>query len=390
VLTYNESGYGASSRPEREFTVQTIAAEELRTRLEESGDEYELVDIREGEEFADWHIMGSLNLPVYNDLKAGREESLVERSKELSKERKIVTVCRGGFMSEQAARLLGTLGYDAYSLEGGMRGWGGVWTEAPIECREGVTAIQIRRNGKGCLSYLLGVDGQAFVIDPSIDVRAYLEAAEREGLKITHVLETHVHADHLSRARELCRVTGAELIMPENGRVSYDYRVVRDGDKLQLAGLNVEVFETPGHTGESSCYLVEGELLFTGDTLFVDAVGRPDLEKGDAGAEDGAHQLFGSLQQRLLEGIADVRYFPAHHGKPIGFDRRPIHGKLGEVRDRLELLRLPEEDFVQRILASLTAKPGNHESIIAINEGKAELEQSELDLEAGPNSCAAG
>ena len=369
--------------------MQTIAAEELTTKLE-AGEEYELVDIREDDEFAGWHILGSRNLPVYNDLKADREQSLVERSKELPKERKIVTVCRGGFMSEKAARLLGTLGYDAYSLEGGMRGWGGVWTEAPIDCRAGVTAIQIRRNGKGCLSYLLGAEGQAVVIDPSIDVRGYLEAAEREGLKITHVLETHVHADHLSRARELCRLTGAELVMPENRRVTYDYRVVRDGDRLELGGLKVEVFKTPGHTGESSCYLVEGELLMTGDTLFVDAVGRPDLEKGDAGAEDGAHQLFGSLQERLLDGVTDVRYFPAHHGQPIGFDRRPIHGRLGEVRERMELLRLSEEDFVQRILASLTAKPGNHESIIAINEGKAELEQSELDLEAGPNSCAAG
>ena len=373
--------------------MQSMAADELKTRLE-AGEQVELVDIREADEFTGWHIHGSRNIPVYNDLKADREQPLVRASQGLPKGRPIVTVCRGGIVSEQAARVLNTLGYDAHSLEGGMRGWGNVWTEAQIGSADGgreLKSIQIRRNGKGCLSYLLGAEDKAAVIDPSVDVVAYVDAARRERLQITHVLETHVHADHLSRARQLCSLTGAALIMPENQRVTYGYTPVRDGDKLVLAGLDFEVYSTPGHTSESACYLVERELLFTGDSLFVDSVGRPDLEKGDAGAEKGARQLYDSLRERLLGRLEDVRYFPAHYGKSIGFDGKPIESTLGQVRRELELLRLPEEEFVRRILDSLTAKPGNHESIIAINEGKAELgEQSVLELEAGPNSCAAG
>jgi glyoxylase-like metal-dependent hydrolase (beta-lactamase superfamily II) len=372
--------------------IVTTTAKELKAKLE-AGEPVELVDIREADEFAGWHIHGSRNLPVYKELKANRDGSLVQGSEGLPKGRPIVTVCRGGIVSKKAALLLGNLGYDASSLEGGMREWGAVWSEARISPggRRDATMIQIRRNGKGCLSYLLGADGEAVAIDPSIDVSAYRGAAEREGLRITHVLETHVHADHMSRARELCRATGARLVMPENKRVTYDYTPVRHGDKLLLGGLGVEVIATPGHTSESACYLVEEDLLFTGDTLFVDSVGRPDLEKGDAGADAGARMLHDSLHRRLLDRFEDVRFYPAHYGHPIGFDGSPIGSTLGDVRGGFDLLRAGEDEFAGKILASLKAKPGNFDSIIAINEGKSELDgRNVLELEAGPNSCAAG
>ena len=372
--------------------MRRMQAGELKSKLE-AGEAVELVDIREADEYAQWHIPGSRNLPVYEDLKADRDEALVRASGSLPKGRPIVTICRAGVMSEHAAEILDGLGYDARSLEGGMRGWGVVWTEAPIEglARRDAVALQIRRNGKGCLSYLLGAGGQALVIDPSVDVEAYVAIATREGLRLTHVLETHVHADHLSRARALCAATGAELVLPENRRVNYRYTPLRDGDRRVLAGLGIEVLATPGHTSESACYLVEETLLFTGDTLFVDSVGRPDLERGDAGAESGAHQLHQSLHERLLRRVDDVRFFPAHHARPIGFDRTPIGGSLADARRRLDLLRADEREFVRRVLASLKAKPGNFDAIIAINEGRATLgDESELDLEAGPNSCAAG
>jgi len=370
----------------------SIDPKELTAKLE-AGETVELVDIREADEFTGWHIHGSRNLPVYNDLKADRSESLKQGSEGLPKGRSIVTVCRGGFVSQKAALLLSELGYEAISLDGGMRGWGAVWTEARIPCtaRKDATMVQVRRNGKGCLSYLMGADGAAVVIDPSVEIEAYRGIARREGLKITHVLETHVHADHISRARELCRVTGAQLLLLENKRVSYDYTPLRDGDKLTLGGLQVEVIATPGHTSESACYLFEGELLLTGDTLFVDSVGRPDLEKGDAGAKDGARTLHESLHRRLLDRSEDLPFFPTHHGRPIGFDGKPIGSTLSAVRDRLELVRVEGDEFVSRVLASLKAKPGNFDSIIAINEGKSDLEGRDvLDLEAGPNSCAAG
>lgn len=368
-----------------------IAAAELKAKLE-AGEPLSVIDIREAADFAGWHIHGSNNVPVYDSLRLNDDEPLIQRSKTIPKDQSIVTVCKEGVISKKAADLLRSLGYDARSLAGGMRGWGGIWSEAPIpyEADPQATFVQIRRNGKGCLSYLFGASGQAAVVDPSVDVRAYQELAEREKLKITHVLETHVHADHLSRARELARAADATLVLPPNGRAVYPFRAMVDGESLEIGGLPVEAVATPGHTTESTCYLVGNALLLTGDTLFVDAVGRPDLEKGDEGAEVGARMLFQSLRERLLGRFGDIPFYPAHHGKPMGFERTPIGSSLEAVRSKMSIVRADEEEFVRTIVDGLGEKPGNHATIIAVNEGKSALDELDaLDLEAGPNRCAA-
>ena len=370
--------------------MQEIAAQELKDRLE-AGEPLRVVDIREADEFADWHIHGSANLPVYDALKRNDDQVLAARSGELPSDACLVLVCRGGIVSRRAAALLSGLGFDALTLSGGMHGWGRVWSEAPVDGGETLGLIQVRRNGKGCLSYLFGATGEAAVVDASVDVQAYLQLAERGGLRITHVLETHVHADHLSRARELCSITGATLTLPPNDRVTYPYTPIPDGGTLTVGGITLEAVRTPGHTGESTCYVIGDRFLLTGDTLFVDGVGRPDLEKGDAGAENGARALYRSLREQLLGRFDDVTVLPTHHGGPIGFDRRPIGARLSEIRPRLDLVEGGEEAFVERIVASLKAKPPNCDTIIAVNEGKSDIRGADpYDLEAGPNRCAAG
>lgn len=296
-------------------------------------------------------------------------------------------------MSRKAVELLRSLGFEAASLTGGIRGWGAVWSEAaiPWRSRDGELLIQFRRNGKGCLSYLIGAGGEAAVVDPSIDVSAYREAARRRGLRITHVLETHVHADHISRARELCEIEGAKLVMPPNRRVTYPFTPIRDGETLSIGGLSVEAVATPGHTSESVCYRVGDQALLTGDTLFVESVGRPDLERGDAGAEAAARMLYRSLRERLLGRFDGIGVYPAHTGRPVGFDGQPIGASLTELRRELAWLGYEEKEFVDTVLASLQAKPPNFLEIISINEGKAGLAGKDpLDVEAGPNRCAAG
>lgn len=370
--------------------MKELNANALRERLE-AGDPIEVVDIREGDEFDSWHIFGSRNVPVYSALKHGHSDGLMQQAESLTSDRPLVIVCRAGILSATAAGLLESKGFDAASLAGGIRAWGAVWSIAKVPFKDDITFLQIRRNGKGCLSYLFGRDGQACVVDPCIEVDAYLTIARENGLQIMQVVETHVHADHLSRARELARLTGASLLLPRNQRVTYEYEAVTNGAELTLGGLSVEAISTPGHTGESTCYLVEGNVLLTGDTLFASAVGRPDLEKGDEGAEAGAHALFGSLHKKLLERFDDMRFYPAHTSDPIGFDRQPIGATIATSRAELDLLALEEQPFVDRILNSLQPKPPNHHAVIAVNEGKQELGAIDpLDLEAGPNRCAAG
>jgi glyoxylase-like metal-dependent hydrolase (beta-lactamase superfamily II)/rhodanese-related sulfurtransferase len=370
--------------------MSDITSAELKSLLA-AGDPVSIVDLRERPEFEAWHIHGSTNLPAYDALRRGSFDALAEGSASLPADRPVVAVCRAGVVSRRAVEWLRAHGFTATSLAGGIRGWGAVWSEAPVSRldEDGVRLIQVRRNGKGCLSYVLGAKGRAMVVDPSVDASAYVEIAEREGLRIDRVLETHVHADHLSRARELCRIVEARLVMPRNGRVGFAHDALSDGDRIDMGGVVVHAIATPGHTMESMCYRVAGRILLTGDTLFLDSVGRPDLERGDAGAEDGARALYRSLRERLLSQGHGEWIYPAHHGGAIGFDGVPLERSLEEVVQGQPLLAADERRFVATVLRALPAKPPNHASVIAVNEGRMDWTTIDpLDLEAGPNRCA--
>ncbi len=362
------------------------------TEMFKSGSPVTVIDVREPEAFASWHVQGSINVPVGASLRSGDAAPLQHAAQDLPQDRPVVAVCNAGITSQKAAQVLESLGRDSYSLIGGMRGWSLAWSEArlALPSRPEAVFIQLRRHGKGCLSYLLGSAGAAVVVDPSLGIEVYQEIAQREGLTITMVLETHVHADHLSRARALCEAVGADLLMPRNQRVTFDYTPVEQGQTIEIGDLKIQVISTPGHTGESTCYLIEDEALLSGDTLFVQSVGRPDLEKGDAGTESGAHLLYTSLHERVLSLPDSIRIYPAHTGSEIGFDGTPVSAELGQIRSSIDLLKADEDSFVATILASLSAKPPSHECVISINEGKSDLGDADpLDIEAGPNRCAA-
>jgi glyoxylase-like metal-dependent hydrolase (beta-lactamase superfamily II)/rhodanese-related sulfurtransferase len=371
--------------------MNQITPAELVRELE-TGASLAVVDIRESEEYDGWHIHGSKNLPVYDALNRGALQALTERTGALPTDRTIVAVCRRGNTSLRAVQVLERLGFRAVNLKGGMRGWSGVWTEAPIPLENGIDAslVQIRRNGKGCLSYLFAAGGEAAVVDPCVAISAYQDVAKRFGARITTVLETHVHADHLSRAGALAEATGATLILPRNRRVVFPYTPAEDGQEIRVGALALTVIATPGHTEESVCYRLPGGVLLTGDTLFVGSVGRPDLEKGDAGADRGARSLYQSLKRLLAPG-AEARYYPGHESRAIGFDGHPIGSTLSQARAELKQLEQDQDAFAAAIVRSLSAKPPNYEQIVAVNEGKADLAGADpLDLEAGPNRCAAG
>jgi glyoxylase-like metal-dependent hydrolase (beta-lactamase superfamily II)/rhodanese-related sulfurtransferase len=369
--------------------MKEISHEELTHRLS-AGEKISVLDIRERDEYDDWHIFGAVNIPIYNAIGMGDYAVAEERLKTASLDagKPVVAVCRTGQTSLVAARALESMGFEAASLNGGMRGWSNSWTAVPIAV-DGGTLIQIRRNGKGCLSYIVGAQGEAAVIDPCVEVEVYTAVAESNGLKITHVLETHVHADHVSRAQALCTATGAGLYLPKNDRVKFDYHELNDGDSVTVGGMTLGVVATPGHTGESVCYDIGGKALLSGDTVFADNIGRPDLEKGDTGAAAGAGMLFDSLHNRILPMADHVLICPGHTSDSIGFDDTPIGAPLGEIKSKVSILGLGKDEFIKKVTASLGAKPPNFERVIAVNEGRADLGWLDpLELEAGPNRCA--
>src|SRR3989442_12827509 len=162
--------------------------------------------------------------------------------------------------------------------------------------------------------------------------------------------------------------------------------MVKDGDRLLVGSAEFRALPTPGHTPESTSYLLDDRALFTGDTLFLAAVGRPDLEASAEQARRRAQVLHASLQ-RLVALSPEPVVLPAHTSEPVAFDDRPISATLREVQERTSLLRETEETFVGQILTRLPPTPPNHHRIVALNEAGT-LPDDPTELEAGANPCA--
>ena len=366
--------------------VPTITADALRRRLE-AGQPVTVLDIRPASEFEEWHVPGSRNVPAYEALKQGKAGPIADLS--LPEDGPVVTVCGAGKTSRAAARLLQGRGETAYSLEGGIRSWSLAWNTAEVDPGDAAARIiQIRRTGKGCLSYLIGAGGEAAVIDASLPPEVYVSLAEERGWRITHVLDTHVHADHLSRSRLLAGRAEATLHLPEQERSRFDFAPMHDGNVLTVGDVHLRALRTPGHTGESTCYLLDDVALFTGDTLFTDGVGRPDLEATGKEAQARAEALYDSLQRLLCDVSHEALVLPGHTSQPAPFDEILIGDTMEAVRGRTETLSLAKDAFVERILGRIPPTPPNYERIVELNEaGQAEVEDL-LDLEAGANRCA--
>jgi glyoxylase-like metal-dependent hydrolase (beta-lactamase superfamily II) len=217
----------------------------------------------------------------------------------------------------------------------------------------------------------------------------YLWLAEGRGWRITHVLDTHVHADHLSRSKRLAELVGATLHMPEGAPVSYPFSALGDGDVLEVGSATLEAVWTPGHTSESTSYLLDGRALLSGDTLFVSAVGRPDLDATPEGSREKARELYRSLG-RLLDLDPETLVLPGHTSEPVEFDGDPICAPLARVRGSVRVLQQDEEAFVEAVAGRVTPTPENFERIVELNRAGEAPEGDPTDLEAGANRCAAG
>src|SRR5438046_7089358 len=204
------------------MTAPTISTEGLRQLLER-GAAVTVLDVRPAAERGEWSIPGSVHADAYDALRRGDPNALADFLP--TNGGRVVTVCAAGKTSKLAAERLRARGLDAVSLEGGMRAWSLAWNAAQLPC-PGSTAriVQLRRTGKGCLSYLIGSNGIAVAIDASLDPQVYHRVADTHGWRIRTVLETHVHADHLSRAGAPPADSGARCCLPAPAHVSPEHR----------------------------------------------------------------------------------------------------------------------------------------------------------------------
>ncbi|MHA3771236.1 MBL fold metallo-hydrolase [Verrucomicrobiota bacterium sgz303538] len=223
-------------------------------------------------------------------------------------------------------------------------------------------------------SYLFGAHGEAAVVDPKRDVDDYIADADREGLRIVAILNTHPHADFASGFVELSQRTGAQIYVSHLAPVAYDHVDAVDGDWIKVGRLDVEMLETPGHSPDSLSFLVHengrAEAIFTGDLLFVNDVGRPDLRDADADSSALADKLYDSLFNKILNLGDDVKVYPAHGagslcGRAISSAPFSLVGQERRFNWAMQIKN--REEFVKQMTANLPDRPAYFSYDLAVN-----------------------
>ena len=235
----------------------------------------------------------------------------------------------------------------------------------------------------GCLAqgaYFIHSNGEAVVIDPLREVQPYLDKAETLGVKIKYIFETHFHADFVSGHKDLAEKTGAKIVFgPTEMPMGFDAHIAKDGEILRVGNITFEVLHTPGHTMESTCFLLKDEngketALFSGDTLFIGDVGRPDLAQkviADLTQDKLARHLFHSLRTKIMTLADDIIVYPAHGaGSACGKNMsKETFDTLGNQKNTNYALRvdMSEDEFVEAVLDGLTAPPAYFPENVMMN-----------------------
>lgn len=241
--------------------------------------------------------------------------------------------------------------------------------------------MKIEQIYTGCLAqgaYYITSNGEAAIIDPLREVQPYLDRAQKDGVKIKYVFETHFHADFVSGHVDLSKKTGAPIVYGPNANPEFKAIIAQDGEEFKLGNVTIKVLHTPGHTMESTCFLLRDEngkdySLFSGDTLFLGDVGRPDLAQKAASMtqDELAGLLYDSLNNKIMPLADDVIVYPAHGaGSACGKNMmKETVDTLGNQKKVNYALNQPnKEEFVKAVTDGLLPPPGYFGSNVAMNK----------------------
>jgi len=393
------------TRQQTEWTVQ-----ELKDRLDR-GDRFFLLDVRHRAEFDAWKVEGrtklpTLNIPYFEILEEGGQDDVVasvvayaqkKLVNQLPKEQTILVVCAKGGTSAYVAEGLRQLGYDAVNLAGGTKAWGDFYQMKAVTELPMLSIYQISRPARGCLSYVIASQDEAVVIDPLRHIEHYVNFVQEKRLKITFVLDTHGHADHISGGRMLADRVGApyylhpyDAIHPIDvvpAQLSFEY--VRDGQEFSVGAATIKTLHIPGHTLGNVVYLVNDIYLFTGDSIFIESVARPDL--------GGRGETWAPLHYRALERLLRLPdrtvILPGHFSQLKEANAQGLFmatlGELKQKNEGLQMVQKGERAFVQYILSNLPTFPPHYVDIKRVNAGLLIADEEKAsELELGKNICA--
>ena len=373
-----------------------------------------ILDVRNRDEFERWRVEGPHPVPTFNipyfellDLE-GEQDDVTEAvmrgvqaqlMEQLPHDRPILAVCAEGNTSNYVAEGLRRLDFDAVNMEGGMEAWGNYYAWRPVVETERFSLFQMVRPARGCLSHVLVSEHRAAVFDPGRHIEHYHELASAVGARIERVLDTHLHADHLSGGPALGQgdhisyhLHPYDAIHPMDmlpARIAY--RPLEAEQTFQVGSAGVRVLHFPGHTLGMVAFLIEDRYLLSGDSLFLESIARPDL---GGKAEAWAPLLYASLM-RMAQLPAETVVLPAHFSDITAADDKGIfRATLGDLKHRNPgLLKLAEGEkaFCDYILANLPEFPEAYVEIKRANAGLASPDaRAAQELELGKNVCAVG
>lgn len=373
-----------------ETDVKTITVKELAKKVINHEDVF-IIDARNVDDFDDWKIEGKnveiMNAPYFELLEG--VDSIVDK---LPKSKEIYVVCAKGGSSEFVAQQIAEAGFtDVYSVAGGMKAWSEHLEPIKIgELKNGGELYQFVRVGKGCLSYLVTSNGEGAMIDTNRMLDPYESFLKKQNVKLTHVLDTHLHADHISGGKKLADKFDANYYLPpkDANEVTFNYEEINDGDEYTVGQTTIKAMYSPGHTIGSTSFIVDDQYLLTGDILFIDSIGRPDL----AGkAEDWVGDLRTTLYKRYKELADDLLVLPAHY---MGIEEMNNDGSVSKnlraLYEQNHGLNITDEsEFRKTVTENLPPQPNSYQEIRETNMGKiTPEEEQQREMEIGPNRCA--
>lgn len=385
---------------EGQTAVTTFTPAELYARLLRDEPTF-ILDVRNGEEAERSPIEGkqnltSLNVPYYDFIEdEDAAAALVPQGRE------IFVVCAKEGSSQYVAGLLAERGYQARYLEGGYLSWGNFYDVRDVVSATWGRIVQIARPARGDLSFAVISDGQAALIDPLRHTQVYTDLVTAAGATLTHLFDTHIHADHISGGPALAKQTGATYYVHAYDAIhpidmlpaTIDYAHIHEGERFQVGEVTITVRWFPGHTLGQVNYRLDApdgqSALFTGDGIFLRSFGRPDLGgKGEAWTP----LLYRSLTERLPAMADDTTLIlPAHFSNlDEGTAEGVFAASYAEVKASNEALRPRDEaEFTRYVLGHLPTFPPEYVEIKRVNIGLVvPCEGKASELELGKNICA--
>lgn len=263
-----------------------------------------LLDIRSPDIFSQHYIYQSINIPL---------KKLPKKQNSLPKNKDVVIISEKSRRAKTVALALNKNGFQTYILKKGLKGWNSVYDIVKVKPSQPskLSVFQIKRLGKGCLSYIVVLPDQksAIIIDPTHHIQTYTDFLKTHKLKAVAVADTHIHSDHVSGGFKLAKKLSIPYLLPQKSEAKLSFLPLETILQKFFENTKITILETPGHTKESVCIILDQFFIFTGDTLLLDVIGRPDINED---VDSNSELLHESIKKKLFTLDEDIFVLPAH------------------------------------------------------------------------------